>query len=271
LIATSSQPPSATPAPPESPPIALAVAAIRSVTAYVVVAIYVLIVGPPGILLALALKSARILFTLGHAGAELGLRVAGLRYRVEGLDRVPRDRAVVYCPNHESNIDPPLVFRALAGAHPHLRVLYKAEMRKLPVLGLVMQLVGFIPVERRRREQAIAAVELAVKALRHGHAFLIFPEGTRSRTADLLPFKKGAFVLAIKAGAPIVPVALVGARAAMPKGSAIIRPRTIRVRVGIPIETDGLSFEDRDRLMERTRREIEQLRHLEGRGAAPGA
>jgi 1-acyl-sn-glycerol-3-phosphate acyltransferase len=103
-------------------------------------------------------------------------------------------------------------------------------------------------------------VERAAAALRDGHSFLIFPEGTRSPTDALLPFKKGAFVLAIRGGAPVVPVAIIGARAAMPKGSRFIRPGTIRVRVGPPIETAGLTFDDRDRLMETTRREIERLR-----------
>jgi 1-acyl-sn-glycerol-3-phosphate acyltransferase len=240
-------------------PAALTVAAIRSFTAYICVSLYVLVVGPPGILLALLLRSPRILFALAHAGTQMGLSIAGIRLRVTGLDQVPRDRAVVYCPNHESNLDAPVVFRALYGAHPHLRALYKAEMRKLPVLGRAMEIAGFIPVERQNRDEAIAAVEAAVAAVGAGRAFLIFPEGTRSRTGDLLPFKKGGFVLAIKGGAPIVPVAMQGLRESMARGSSIIRPSTVHITVGRPIETTGFTFDDRDKLIEIVRAEIVAL------------
>jgi 1-acyl-sn-glycerol-3-phosphate acyltransferase len=240
-------------------PIALTVATIRSFTAYLCVSLFVLIVGPPGILLAIVFKSARILFALGHIGAQMGLSIAGVRLRITGLDQVPRDRAVIYCPNHESNLDAPVIFRALHGAHPHLRALYKAEMRKLPVLGRAMEIAGFIPVQRQKRNVAIAAVEAAVNAVKAGHTFVIFPEGTRSRTGDLLPFKKGGFVLAIKSGAPIVPVTMQGLRGSMARGSAIIRPVTVHITVGRPIETTGLTFDDRYRLIEIVRAKMQAM------------
>lgn len=240
-------------------PVARTVAAIRSFTAYICVSLFVLIIGPPGILLAIIFKSARMLFALGHLGAQMGLSIAGVRLRITGLDQVPRDRAVIYCPNHASNLDAPVVFRALYGAHPHVRALYKAEMRKLPVLGRAMEIAGFIPVERRKRHEAIAAVEAAVAAVKAGHTFVIFPEGTRSTTGDLLPFKKGGFVLAIKSGAPIVPVAMQGLRESMARGSAIIRPVTVRITVGQPIETTGLTFDDRYELIETVRAKMEEM------------
>jgi 1-acyl-sn-glycerol-3-phosphate acyltransferase len=95
--------------------------------------------------------------------------------------------------------------------------------------------------------------------MRHGNSFLIFPEGTRSKTEELLPFKKGGFIMAIKAQAPIVPVAIQGGRAAMRRGSRVIHPVTVTVRVGQPIETAGMSVEDRDQLIERVRLAIEGL------------
>ena len=88
---------------------------------------------------------------------------------------------------------------------------------------------------------------------------MIFPEGTRSRTADLLPFKKGGFIMAIKAQAPIVPVAVQGGRDAMRKGSRIVRPVTVSIRIGKPIETAGLSLDERDSLIATTRQQIEAL------------
>jgi 1-acyl-sn-glycerol-3-phosphate acyltransferase len=103
------------------------------------------------------------------------------------------------------------------------------------------------------------SIDQGAESLRAGHSFLIFPEGTRSKTDELLPFKKGGFRMAIKAGAPIVPVAISGGRAAMVKGSAFIRPVTLTVRIGKPIETSGISVEQRDLLIGRVRQEIATL------------
>ena len=96
-------------------------------------------------------------------------------------------------------------------------------------------------------------------SLRAGNPFLIFPEGTRSRTGSLLPFKKGGFIMAIQAQVPVVPVAVQGGRAAMRKGSAIVRPVRVSVRIGEPIATAGLRLDDRDRLIERVRTAIRAL------------
>ena len=110
-------------------------------------------------------------------------------------------------------------------------------------------LAGFVPLERGNREQSLPAIDRAAEALRDGNSFLIFPEGTRSRTGELLPFKKGGFILAIKAQAPVVPVGdRRGARSAMRKGSPIIHPVTVRVRIGEPVETAGMTLDDRDTL-----------------------
>jgi 1-acyl-sn-glycerol-3-phosphate acyltransferase len=130
-----------------------------------------------------------------------------------------------------------------------MRILYKAELRKLPILVRAFDLAGFVPLERGNRDQSLPAIERAADALREGNSFLIFPEGTRSRTGELLPFKKGGFIMALKGHAPIVPVAIKGARDAMKKGSPIIRPVRITVSFGAPIETAGLTLDDRDSLI----------------------
>lgn len=235
------------------------IAAVRSVLAYVVVALYVLIAGPIALAIGIGFKNKTALYVPGHIGVALALGLSGIRYRVRGREHIPKNRAVVFCSNHESNVDPPVLFQAL---HKRLHVLFKAELTKLPVLGAVMVAGGFVPVERDRREASMASIERAAESIRSGNSFLIFPEGTRSRTAEMLPFKKGGFIMAIKAQAPIVPVAVSGGRAAMRKGSWFVRPVMVDVRIGAPVETAGRSLDDRDDLIEIVRARIEELRRL---------
>jgi 1-acyl-sn-glycerol-3-phosphate acyltransferase len=241
------------------------VAAFRTLLASLLILVYIALAAPVALVFGAVFRWKAGMYALGHAGVRLALAIVGIRHRVTGLERVPRDRAVVFCSNHESNVDPPVLFEAL---HPQLHVLYKAELR-FPVMRTVFDVGGFVPIERGNRDRAMASISRGAAALRSGLSFLIFPEGTRSRTGELLAFKKGGIIMAIEAQAPLVPVAIQGGRDAMRKGSAIVRPVVVTVRVGSPIETAGLSIEDRDAVSFRVREAVQNLLaegSLEARG-----
>jgi 1-acyl-sn-glycerol-3-phosphate acyltransferase len=229
--------------------------AIRSVVTYVFIVIYILVAAPLALFIGVVLRSKNGMYPLGHTGVAVALALVGIRYRLTGREHLP-DGPAVFCSNHESNVDPPVLFRAL---HGRLHILYKAELRKFPIMRTVFDVGGFVPVDRRDRERSLESLSRGAESLRAGNSFLIFPEGTRSRSGELLPFKKGGFIMAIKAQVPIVPVAVRGGRDAMRKGSAVVRPVHVSIRVGTPIPTAGLTLDDRDELVARVRAEVQAL------------
>ena len=232
-----------------------AMTAFRSVVTYVAILLYIAVAAPVALLIGAIFRWKTGMYALGHLGVRLALTLAGIRYRVSGHGNIP-PTAVVFCSNHASNVDPPVLFEAL---HPRLHILYKAELHKFPIMGTVFDVGGFVAVDRGDRDKAMASLTQGANSLRAGNSFLIFPEGTRSRTGELLPFKKGGFVMAIEAQVPIVPVAISGARDAMRKGSPIVRPVHVSVRIGRPVPTAGLGLEDRDELIRRVRGEVQAL------------
>jgi 1-acyl-sn-glycerol-3-phosphate acyltransferase len=201
-------------------------------------------------------RNPAALYRAATAIIRLALAIVGIRLRVHGAEHIQTTRAAVYAFNHSSNVEPPIAFMALRCLFPMLRIMYKAELRKLPVLVWVFDAAGFVPVERQNRDQSLPAVDKAVDALRAGASFLIFPEGTRSRTGELLPFKKGGVVMALKAQVPIVPCVIEGARDAMHRGSPVVHPVTVDVTIYPPVETTGCMLSDRDSLIEAVRAPI---------------
>jgi 1-acyl-sn-glycerol-3-phosphate acyltransferase len=230
--------------------------AVRSSVAYLLIILYILVAGPLGLFFGAVLRWKGGLYALGHVGVGMALALCGIRYRVTGRENIPYGTAVVFCANHESNVDPPVLFRAL---HRQLHILYKAELRSVPLMRTVLDVGGYVAVDRFDRDQAMRSLAQGAASLRAGNSFLIFPEGTRSRTGQLLPFKKGGFIMAITAGVPVVPVAITGGRNAMRKGSAFVRPVHVGVRIGRPVPTAGLTLDDRDELVARVRGEVQNL------------
>lgn len=227
---------------------------MRSIAAYAFLGIYTVVLGPPVLLLSYLFSSERLIIDAGFRGTAIALWLAGIRYRLRGAERMPRSGAV-YCLNHTSFMDL-ASYMALYPHCPSLRVLYKAEFNKVPLLGRIFRMAGCIPIVRQQQDLAFQAVDRSVEALQHGVSVLAAPEGTRSRDGSLAPFKKGVFVMAIRAQVPVVPVAIHDARRALPKGAWQIQPGTITITVGEPAPTAGLSYDDRQHVADDVRNRI---------------
>ncbi|HEY6414096.1 MAG TPA: lysophospholipid acyltransferase family protein [Edaphobacter sp.] len=161
--------------------------------------------------------------------ANAGVRAAGIRVEIIGLENIPAGRPCIFMSNHVSNLDPPVVLPLLPGRSS---VLLKKELMSIPILGRAMKMGNFVPVERGgRKDSAQASVAAAKNALRLGLNILVYPEGTRSRDGRLSAFKKGPFFLAHETQAPIVPIALSGTQNMMHKGSAAIVPGVARIHI----------------------------------------
>src|SRR5205823_7340618 len=177
------------------------------------------------------------------------LRAAGTPVRVEGMGRIP-DGPVVYASNHSSMFD----IWALAATLPgSVRFVAKHELGRIPLLGPAMITAGHIMIDRAHPARALEVYRQAAAGIGSGISAVVFPEGTRSRTGELLPFKNAPFGLAIAARVPVVPVYVHDTFAILPKGAWRLRPRPIRMLAGRPIMTAGLRPEDRERLRDEVR------------------
>jgi 1-acyl-sn-glycerol-3-phosphate acyltransferase len=223
---------------------------LRTLFVAVFLTIYILLVGPPLLIYSLLTNHIDPLYWAGVKGVMFFVRAVGVRVRVEGLARVPSG-ACLFVANHTSSADAP----AIVGAIPRrIAILLKESLFKWPIVGQAFQMARFIPVERKNQNSAIASLEKAAEALRAGQSFLIYPEGTRSPDGRLQQFKRGAVVMAINAGVPIVPMVCSGAQRVMKKHSLVIRPGEIVVEFLEPIDASRYSLEQRDELNDRVRK-----------------
>ncbi len=186
------------------------------------------------------------------------ISIAGCEVRVEGAESIdPAAPHILVC-NHVSWFD---VFALLGYVPGRFRFVAKQELSRIPIFGHAWRLCGHISVDRSDRASAIRSLQKAGGRIRDdGLTIVLFPEGTRSEDGRLQPFKKGSFVLAIQAQVPVIPVAVLGTRAVMPKGSFRVRPGKIRIRVGEPVATTGMEHDDRERLLERVEAAVRDLR-----------
>jgi len=222
---------------------------LRTLFIGVFLSLYILLVGPPLLVYTLITKNPDLVYWAGVKGVLFFVRAVGVQIRVRGLERIPRG-VCLFVANHTSSADAP----AVVGAIPRrIAILLKESLFKWPIAGQAFTLAHFIRVNRGARDSAIASVEKATEALKSGQSFLIYPEGTRSPDGRLQEFKKGAVVMAITAGVPIVPMVCSGAHRVMEKRSLVIHPGEILVEFLQPIDASKYSLEERDDLNEHVR------------------
>jgi 1-acyl-sn-glycerol-3-phosphate acyltransferase len=169
------------------------------------------------------------------------------------------DGRYVFMANHRSLFDIPALLTTLPG---QTRFLAKKSLF-LPVFGWAIRAGGFITIDRKDLSSARTSFADAVARLRAGTSVLVFPEGTRSVVDQLLPFKRGGFLLAMKSGLSIVPIGIVGSGTVQRKGSFRIRPGVIRIHYGSPVDVEGYPVSRKEELMDEVRRRIVSLIHGE--------
>lgn len=181
------------------------------------------------------------------------LKTSGIRVKVEGLENVNPGETVIFCSNHPSAMDIPILFVHLPA---QFRFLAKRSLFHLPFLGWHLLRSGHIPVDRERPREALKGFDRAAKKIREGRSVVMFPEGTRSRTTEMLPFKSGSFYLAILSGVPIVPITLNGTREVLKPDTYHVRPGRTELVIHKPIPTVGLTVDDVEALSQRVRAQI---------------
>lgn len=216
--------------------------------------IYTLAAFGPVVFLSLFSRSGRAPYAVGKLWSRCILRTNRVRLETIGLEKIDSGRSYVFIANHASHLDPPAIALAIPNT---LRFIGKLSLGRIPVFGLAARRAGVIFIDRGDSQKSVAALNRTVAVLDGGVSTLFFAEGTRSPDGRLLPFKKGGVMLALKTGLPIVPVTVTGSYALFPKKQRFIRPGTMCVEIGNPIEVTRFTLADRDRLLQRVRAVIQ--------------
>jgi 1-acyl-sn-glycerol-3-phosphate acyltransferase len=223
---------------------------LRATFVYLFVGLYILILAPFAMLWAYVSRNGAILYSLARLCIRVAGGMSGVRVNVQGREKIAPGVTYVFLSDHQGNFDAPVLIHVIPR---DTSVLIKQEMMRIPVLSLVLKQVDFIPLDRLNPKKAQVGIERGAQLLANGKSFLAFPEGTRSRDGRLGDFKKGVFVMAIKAQAPIIPITLRNSAQVNPPGTYGVRAGCIDVVIHDPIETKGMTIEDRSRLVQTTR------------------
>jgi len=211
------------------------------------------IVAPFLLLLCRIFNNENLIYSPVRFFVRLGLALVNVRVEVNGIERLDPNQTYIFTPNHQSLIEVPL-FVTYLGCNP--AYLGKKEVFKYPIFGYGIRMVGVVPVDRSNSPAAVESAKVATENLKRGKSYVVYPEGTRSKDGRLLPFKKGAFMMAIDAGVPVVPISVSGATRIMPKGQVKIFPSTVRLTIHEPIDTNGYTKENIAELMKKAQEKV---------------
>jgi len=219
------------------------------------ISVYTLVLGIPAIILSFLYPGGNLSYLLGRLWAWLIIKTLGLKVEVKGLENLKNLKSFIIMANHQSHLD----VASIMATFPHqLRFLAKKELVRIPVFGWAMFLQGHVVIEREKRESAFKTIDLAAEKVKKGKKLVVFPEGTRSAGNSLLPFKKGGFVLAIKSGAPIVPVSIYGTHKILPKKSLHLgEGKIVKILVQPPVDTSSFTMENKESLIDLIKTRIE--------------
>lgn len=212
-----------------------------------IAAVLLLIFAPPAIFIGSVFKRQDWIYWWANWGARNWLKLSGVKVKVRGREHLDPMQPYVFVSNHRSYLDAAPLF-AFTGRR--MGAIAKKELLKAPILGYGMGFVNVIAIDRSNRERAVETINAATQRLRSGVSFMVCPEGTRARPGEMLPFKKGAFHMAVQAGVPIVPIALKNSDVLMGKGTGEAWPGTIEMVMLPPVETSWVKTdEDLDALV----------------------
>jgi len=200
-----------------------------------------LIVAPPVLLIGSLFKRQNWIYWWANSSARTWLRLSGVKVKVTGGELLDPKQPYVFVSNHWSYLDAAPLF-AYTGRR--MGMVAKKELLKAPILGYAMGFVNVIAIDRSNRERAVETLQIATDRLRSGISFGVCPEGTRARPGEMLPFKKGAFHMAVQAVVPIVPIALKNSDVLMGKGTGEAWPGTIEMVMMKPVDTFRVSGDE---------------------------
>ena len=228
--------------------------------------IYTVVLGTLSLLSSFFDRTGRIQHGFARLWSRLILVTSQTPLTVVGLDKIDASKPYIYAANHSSALDIPALYTGLPF---QFRIMAKRELFRYPFLGWHLKRSGQIAIERENARASMRSLAVAATMLKNGMPLVVFPEGGRSTDGVILPFLGGTFYVAIRAGIPIVPVAVTGTLQALPMNHYIIKPYPFRVIVGEPISTAGYGPRDMEKLSARVRTALEDLYYANAEVADP--
>jgi 1-acyl-sn-glycerol-3-phosphate acyltransferase len=218
--------------------------------------LYTIVLGALSLISSLFDRGGRMQHGFARLWSRMILGTIGAQVTVEGLEKIDTSRAHVYVVNHLSALDIPVLYVHLPF---QFRILAKRELFRYPFMGWHLRRSGQIPVDQENPKKSIRSLNRAVEAIRNGMPLVVFPEGGRSENGQLQPFMGGAFFAAIRAQVDVLPMAVIGTYEMLKMNTWHIKPRPLRVLVGEPIPTAGMSVRDTESLAAKARATIARL------------